>query len=132
MSYEERFAIVKTNLVSFIKEKITSRYNYSNEYIIWSYMVIIDAYKEKFTEQFSQYMTPSIENTLFVAAKHFSYAVQSFVNTNQLYTLEELLNFVDIFLSIQFNDFENMCDDISMAMYEEEVQSEQDNPSENI
>lgn len=132
MSYEERFEIVKTNLVSFIKEKITSRYNYSNEYIIWSYSVIIDAYKEKFTQQFSQYMTPSIENTLFVAAKHFSYAVQSFVNMNPFYSLEDLLNFVDMFLSIQFNDFGNMCDDISMAMYEEEVQREQDNPSENI
>lgn len=124
MSYEQKFEIVKQSLINFVKEKISSRYNYNNEFHMWSYSAIKEAYVSKFKEEFSEYMNDDIEAKLWFAGQNIGFAVQTFIDTNPNYTLNKLLNFVDTFLIIQLDDFGNWCDDIMMAMPDEEGQEE--------
>jgi hypothetical protein len=126
MSYGQKFEIVKQSLINFVREKISSRYNYNNEFHIWSYSAIKEAYVSEFKEEFSDYMNKNIEAKLWFAGQNIGFAVQTFIDTNPNYTLNKLLNFVDTFLTIQLDDFENWCDDIMMAMPDEEDQ--EDNP----
>ena len=120
MSYEHKFAIVKNSLFNFVKETITSRYNYCNEFHMWSYSAIKEAYVSTFKEQFSEYMNSDIESKLWFAGQNIGFAVQTFIDLNPNYTLNTLLNFVGTFLMAQLDDFTDWCDDISMAMYEKE------------
>ncbi len=136
MSYEEKIARVKIALINFIKESIISRYNYCNEFHMWSYTAIKDAYISKFKDEFSQYMNNDIEEKLWFAGHNISFAVQTYINITPNYTLNKLLNFVEEFVRIQLDDFENWCEDISSAMYEETSEYErefgsrsEDNPS---
>ena len=126
MSYGQKFEIVKQSLINFVREKISSRYNYNNEFHIWSYSAIKEAYVSKFKEEFSDYMNKDIEAKLWFAGQNIGFAVQTFIDTNPNYTLNKLLNFVDTFLTIQLDDFGNWCEDIMMAMPDEEDQ--EDNP----
>lgn len=124
MSYEQKFEIVKQSIIKFVKEQISSRYNYNNEFHMWSYYAIKEAYVSKFKEEFSEYMNHDIEEKLWFAGQNIGFAVQTFIDTNPNYTLKKLLNFVDIFLTIQLDDFDNWCDDIMMAMADKEVEEE--------
>jgi len=129
MSYDEKFERVKTSLTECIVYKITSRYNYCDEFEMWSYSEIIEAYRSKFSNEFSQHMTERVVDMLFVAAKNFTFAVRTFVELNPNYSLNKLLRFVNTFVSTQLDDFDNWCDDIMMAMGDDEDEEEtQDNP----
>ena len=138
MSYEQKFAIVKKSLIEFVKENITSRYNYCNEFHMWSYSAIKGAYVSKFKEGFSEYMNSDIESKLWFAGQNIGFAVQTFIDLNPNYTLNKLIKFVETFLTTQLDDFGNWCDDISMAMFDEnddlqpnnnEAQNNEDNPT---
>lgn len=120
MSYEEKFQRVKTTLIEFVKEKITSRYNYNSEFYIWSYSAIKEAYVSNFKDEFAQYMNNEIEARLWFAGQNIAFAVQTYIDTNPNYTLSKLINFVETFLTIQLNDFNNWCYEIMMAMPDEE------------
>ena len=124
MSYEQKFEKVKAELIKFVKEKISSRYNYNNEFHMWSYSAIKEEYVSKFKEEFSEYINDDIEAKLWFAGQNIGFAVKTFIHTNPNYTLNKLLNFIDVFLTIQLDDFGNWCDDIMMAMPNEETQEE--------
>ena len=47
-------------------------------------------------------------------------------------TLKNVLDFTEEFLSEQLDDFDNWCDDISQAMYEESSDYERDRAEANI
>ncbi len=126
MSYEYKFNRVKTALIDFIKEKIISRYNYNNEFHLWSYSAIKEAYVSKFKDEFAEYMNEEIEAKLWFAGQNIGFAVQTFVDTNPNFTLINLVKFVESFVTIQLDEFGNWCDDIMMAMPNED--NEEDNP----
>lgn len=130
MSYNEKFERVKTSLSECIVYNITSRYNYCDEFEMWSYSEIIEAYSSKFSNEFSQHMTERVFDMLFVAAKNFTFAVKTFVKLNPNYSLNKLLRFVNTFVSTQLRDFSDWCDDIMMAMGdgEDDEEEAQDNP----
>ncbi len=127
MSYEEKITRVKTLLVDFVKEEITSRYNYNNEFHMWSYSAIKEAYVSKFKDEFAQYMNDEIEGRLWFAGQNIAFAVQAYIDTNPNYTLSKLINFVETFLTIQLDDFGNWCVEIMMVMPDEE--NREDNPN---
>lgn len=127
MSYEEKFKRVKKSLITFVKEEIISRYNYCNEFHMWSYSAIKDAYISKFKDEFARYMNKDIESHLWLAGYNIAFAVQTFIATNPNYTLKKLVTFVETFLTLQLDDFDNWCDDIRMKMYEESSDYEREN-----
>ena len=81
-TYDEKFQRVKTSLTECIVYNITSRYNYCDEFEMWSYSEIIEAYSSKFSNEFSQHMTERVYDMLFVAAKNFTFAVKSLINSS--------------------------------------------------
>ncbi len=87
---------------------------------MWSYSAIKEAYVSKFKDEFAQYMNDDIEAKLWFAGQNIGFAVQTFIDTNPNYTLRKLINFVETFLTIQLDDFGNWCDEIMMAMPDEE------------
>jgi hypothetical protein len=119
MSYEEKLERVKVSLINYVKEQIISRYNYNNEFHMWSYTAIKEAYVSKFKDEFAQYMNREIEQKLWFAGQNIGFAVQTFIDLNPNYTSNKLVNFVETFLKIQLDDFHNWCDDIAMAMPDE-------------
>jgi len=119
MTYEERFKIVRDHLISYTKEKITSRYNYCNEFFMWSYSAIKEEYVRAFKEQFEHYMTKENEALIWFAAYNIGVSVRAYINSHPEYKLEDLVEFVENFVKDQLDDFDNWCDDISQAMYEE-------------
>ena len=120
MSYDHRFGKVESALIKFVKESIISRYNYCNEFHMWSYTAIKEAYVSKFKEEFPEYITEDIKNKLWFAGQNIGFAVQTFIDTNPQYTIGTLITFVETFVKIQLDDFINWCDDIMMAMPDEE------------
>jgi len=127
--YEQKFNIVKNSLINFVKQQIISRYNYTNEFHIWSYSAIKESYVSKFKEEFSEYMNSDIETKLWFAGQNIGFAVKTFINLNPKYTLNTLLKFVETFLIIQLNEFGNWCEEIEGAMPCEDEEENNDNPS---
>ena len=129
MSYEQKIQTVKLALISYVKGLVlSSRYNNEFEFhTSSSYYAIKEAYVSKFKEVFSEYMNEDIEARLWFAGQNIEFVIQAFIDMNPNYTHSSLNNFVEAFLQRQLNEFENWCDDIMIAMPDEENQ--EDNPS---
>lgn len=124
MSYEQKFIKVKNSLINDIKEQISSRYHYCNEFQMWSYSDIKESYIVEFKKEFEQYMNSDIESTLWFAGQNLSFAVKTFINLNPGYTHNKLLKFVVEFVTVQLDDFDNWCEEIGISMYEEKQREE--------
>ena len=83
-------------------------------------------YQDKFKEQFSQYMNSEIEGLLFFAGKNIVFAINTFMLCKDNAKLKDVLNFTEKFILEQLDDFDNWCDDISQAMYEETSEYERE------
>ncbi len=131
MSYDEKKERVRRSLIEFVKEQISSRYNYNNEFHMWSYSEIKAAYVSKFKEEFSEYINEIIEIKLWFAGQNIGFGVQAFIDTNPNYTLRSLVEYVETFLIIQLDNFENWCDEIMLAMPAEDnpENDRDDNPT---
>ena len=125
MTYEEKIAIVERKLIEYCKEKITSRYNYCNEFFMWSYSAIKEGYVAIFEEQFGEWMNEGIKGKLWFSGQNFAFAVQTYLTLNPNYTLKSLLRFVDMFIKIQIGDFFNWGDELLDAMPNEEEGTEE-------
>jgi hypothetical protein len=80
-------------------------------------------------EQFSEYMTSEIESNLFFAGSNIAYSIQAFMAYKKNSKLNDVLKFTEHFLSKQFDDFDNWCSEIMMAMPDEEDAEESQDPS---
>jgi hypothetical protein len=77
---------------------------------MWSYSEIKEGYISKFKEEFPNYINPDIRGKLWFAGQNFSFAVKTFIDLNPNYNSNKLLKFVETFLTIQLDDFDNWCD----------------------
>ena len=76
-----------------------------------------------FKEECSGYITKETENILWFAGQNLGFAIASFTNTNPNYSLNKLLNFVNLFLDNQFEDIAGWLPDMVEAMYDDENKS---------
>jgi len=109
MSFSDRLDLVETALLESIKDDIT---NYHNElFHIWlnidADMAFGCAYQNIFKEHFGDYITEEVKAQLWFAGKNIVYAIKTFIKIQDDYSLEELLDFVDTFVSEQLTDFTN-------------------------
>ena len=75
-------------------------------------------------------MTPEIDSLLFFAGTNLSFAVQAFITFNKdTYDLNKLLKFTEEFINAQMDDFDNWCEEIMMAMPDEDEEDEPSHPS---
>ncbi len=130
MSYEEKFERVRISLVNYCLQCI--RENWNRMFDMWlscdADMEFGNGYQEKFKEEFSQYMNDKIEGDLWFAGNNIVFAISAFMAYKDDPSLNDVLDFTEKFVTAQLDDFGNWCDEISMAMYDEEEENE-DNPS---
>jgi hypothetical protein len=92
-------------------------------------------YQNKFKEQFSEYMNEDVNDALWLAGKNIIFAINAFMGCKDDADLDDVLAFTEKFVSEQLDDFDNWCDHIGSAMYEETSEYERehgengDNPS---
>jgi hypothetical protein len=68
-------------------------------------------YQDIFKEHFGDYITDDIKEQLWFAGKNIIYAINSFISLkNNEYELDDLLEFVEKFVSEQLDEFDNDYD----------------------
>lgn len=113
MAYEQKFELVRNSLISYCRDCISK--NYERMFDIWlsceADMEFGHGYQDIFTEYFGDYITDKIKEQLWFAGKNIIYAINSFISLkNDDYELDELLEFVEKFVSEQLDDFDNDYD----------------------
>jgi len=70
-----------------------------------------NGYQNKFKEQFGDHITEEVDSQLWFAGKNIVYAINTFISIkDDDYELDELLDFVEKFVSEQMDDFDNDYD----------------------
>ena len=130
MSYSDKLQLVKQALIKDCKDRICD--NWNKMFDMWlsveAHMEFGDLYQFHFKKEFSQYITSEIERILYFAGNNIFFVVCTFIQNNTDADLEDVLDFTESFISNQLDDFDNWCDEISMAMPDEDEKTE-DNPS---
>jgi hypothetical protein len=110
MTFYDRFELARNALSESIRDSIT---NHPNGFFdMWIYSgdaqsEFGQAYQTIFKEHFGDYITEEVKAQLWFAGKNIVYAMNTFIKIQEEYTLNELLDFVETFLSEQLDDFEN-------------------------
>lgn len=128
MAYAEKFDLVRESLIAHCKNCIII--NWERMFHMWlsceADMEFGHGYQNTFKEQFSQYMNSDIEGLLWLAGKNIIFAINAFMSYKRDANLEDVLEFTEKFVSEQLDDFDNWCDDIGQAMYEETSEYERE------
>jgi hypothetical protein len=137
MSYKDKLKRVEAKLVTECKNLVV--YNWERMFDMWlsCEMDIEFTYQSVFKNEFEQYITSEIESRLFFAGHNVKFAISAFMTYNKKATLNTVLKFMENFILEQMSDFDNWCDEISDAMYEETSEyerefgndSKEDNPT---
>jgi hypothetical protein len=138
MGYEEQLELVKGSIIASCREKI-SKYWGTGHFDMW---LTIDAnyhltsiYKYEFKQQFSKYIDTDVESILWDAGNNTICALNAFISykkycydhnpdTEEI-ELDDVLQFIEMFISEQMEDFSDWSDTISMAMFQESPEAEE-------
>jgi hypothetical protein len=108
--YSQKFELVEKNLILECKNLIST--NYLKMFDMWllheADMEFGYTYQDTFKSQFQDYITEENNNKLWLSAKNLIYAIYSFIDIKKdKYILEDLLEFVEIFITKQLDGFDN-------------------------
>jgi hypothetical protein len=128
MSYKQKFDLVKNDILKFCKECVIE--NWERMFDMWlnceADHTFGHGYQTIFKKEFNQYMNNHINDLLYVAAKNVVYAISTFVRYKKNAKVVDVIKFMEDFIEHQLEDFDNWCDEISMAMYEETSEYERE------
>ena len=139
MAFEHKFELFRNSLInsliSYCRDRISKNTQYGIMCDIWlSSEADADfgyRYQDIFKEHFGDYITDEIKAQLWFAGKNIIYAINSFISLkNDNYELDELLEFVEIFVSEQLDDFDNDYDTTEWFNSDNEnvEETKEDNP----
>jgi hypothetical protein len=133
MAYYQKFQLVRSSLITHFRECISE--NYERMFDMWlmceADMVFGHGYQNTFKEHFGDYITDEINAQLWFAGKNIIYAINSFISLkNAYYELNELLEFVETFVSEQLDNFDNDYDTTEWFNSDNEniEETKEDNP----
>ena len=130
-TFDKKFATVKKNIINHCRKCITD--NWEKMFDMWlsceAHWEFGNGFRSIFEQEFGNYMTSEIKDSLWLAGKHILFAVSAFMSYKEHAKLDDLLNFTEKFVSRQLDedDFDNWCGEISTAMYEETSEYEREN-----
>ncbi len=119
--YNEKLKLATNAIVAECKKLITNNWNsmfgmWLSCEADWEFPHVYEKYMK---EQFEKYMTKDIKNALYFSAINLLYAICAFIKLNKDVDLDDVIEFTDAFFEEQFENFDNWCDEIRTAMYEE-------------
>ncbi len=133
MTYYHKFELVRTSLITHCKECILE--NHERMFNMWlsceADMEFGHRYQDIFKEHFGDYITEEIKGQLWFAGKNIIYAINSFISLKGGdYEVDELLDFVEKFVSEQLDDFDNDYDTTEWFNNETDTieEAKEDNP----
>lgn len=113
MSYSDQIVLVKYAIIDYCRDCITE--NWSDVFDMWliheADMDLGHGYQNKFKEQFADHINEKTEEKLWLAGKHLVFAISAFKKYKENTDLESILDFTEIFIKEQMDDFDNWCDD---------------------
>jgi len=122
MQYTHRLLEVRKYLLDSVRGKI--QHHWDEDFHIWlngqASSELGHWYLHAVNQEFSMYTTPEINDILWVAGKSLVHAITAFMKYRDDPQLEDLLAFVELFIIQQMEDFDNWCEEIRVAMQEEE------------
>jgi hypothetical protein len=77
---------------------------------------LFDVYSRVFKEEFGEYITPTVEEKLVLAATAVGHLVVAHLNLNLDQNIDECLKLVKAFVERQIDDFGNWCDEVVLRM----------------
>ena len=113
MNYIERIEIVENTIQEFCRIYIIKNYNILDK--LYLKIDIQTAYKDTFATHFQEYFTKDVEKSIWTASEHIVYSLTAFLRTNPESSLEQILKFTEIMISIQIAHFESWCKEIIEA-----------------
>ena len=128
--YDQKLDLVKKSLIKHCRKCISD--NWDKMFDMWlscdAGMEFGHVYINEFKKEFSQYMNKDIiRNNLYIAGKNIKFAISAFMGMyDDELDLDSVLKFTEKFIDNQITDFDNWCDEISMAMYEETSEYERE------
>jgi len=121
MAYFEKLARVEEAIKAHFRNCITD--NWEKTFDTWlsceADMVFGFGYQAKFKEEFSNYMTPEIEDKLWFMGANVLCAISTFMMCKDNAGLDDILDFTEKFVSSQMGHYSDWCDDIQMAEQED-------------
>ena len=121
MQYAQRLLQVKHHLLDSIRGKIG--HHWDEDFPTWlkgqAPSELGHWYQHAMNHEFSMYTTPEVNDILWVAGKSLVHAIAAFMEYRDDPQLDDLLAFVELFITEQMNDFDNWCEEICVAMQEE-------------
>ncbi len=119
--YATKLNLVEVEFIKYCKKCISD--NWNQMFHMWleheADMTFGYGYHNAFEKEFSQYMNTKIKDTLWFAGKNIIFALNAFTSYNKNVKLEDVLKFIELFVEQQLRDFDNWCEDIREAMFEE-------------
>ena len=130
MTYSQKFQLVRESLIEHCKECISE--NHDRMFDMWlqmdADMEFGHGYQDKFKEHFGDYITDDVKSQLWFAGKNIIYAINTFISIKSgQYELDDLLDFVEKFISEQLDDFGNDYDTCGW-FNDESDKDEENNP----
>jgi hypothetical protein len=127
-TYDEKLALTKQSLIAHCRKRITD--NWQQMFDMWlsceADMEFSHAYEYYFKEHFGKYISSEIKSNLMFAGSNILFALVAFMRYKGDADLEDILHFTEHFITSQFDDFDNWCEEIHMTMYEESSECARD------
>jgi len=128
MDYESKLALAKTEIIYYCTQHIQN--NWKKMFDMWliteADMEFSNVYLDKFNKYFSKYVNAKVASVLWQHSNNTLFAISAFMKYKDEPELDDVLDFTELFIKEQLDNFTDCCDDISMAMYEESSECERD------
>ncbi len=119
--YNEKLELATNAIIAECKQRITDNWDKMFDMWLsceadWEFPHVYEKHMKKY---FDKYVTKDVNNQICFAAINLLFAINSFMKYYKDADLEDVIEYVDYFLTEQFEDFDNWCEEIWSTMYDE-------------
>ena len=118
-SYNDKIEKVRIAIVRECKKRVEDNFHELDMWLSFEDWEFPAIYKKEFEAEFNQYISQSEETATFIyyAGMNLTYFVSTITSITK--DIKKVKKLIDEFITTQLEDFDNACDYISMAMYDE-------------
>jgi hypothetical protein len=117
--YYDKKEKVRISVIEECKRRIEENFGELEFWLSFEDWEFPSVYETEFNKEFSQYISQDKTTNMHIlyAGQNLTYFVSTITSITK--DMNKIKKLVDEFITTQFEDFENVCDYISMTMYNE-------------